>query len=88
MEFFEGLDVELVFAFDVFDVFFHFEEVGCKGRPALGLKNGPEPDTTGVYADSSDKGPEGMPLRQLVWSTRVSNSKTYLYHRQLLFGAF
>jgi len=33
----EGLDVELVFALNVLDVFLYFEKVGCEGGPTLGL---------------------------------------------------
>ncbi len=62
MNFFEGLDVEFVFAFNVFDVFFYFDKVGGERRPALGLENGPEPDAAGIYSDGGDEGSEWMPL--------------------------
>jgi hypothetical protein len=34
-----GLDVELVFAFDVLYVFFDFDEIGSECRPALRLQD-------------------------------------------------
>jgi hypothetical protein len=66
VEFFEGLDVEFVFALNVFDVFFYFDKVGGEGGPALGLQDGPEPDAARVYADGGDEGAERVPLGMLV----------------------
>jgi hypothetical protein len=63
MDFFQRLDVKFVFALNVFHIFFDFGEIGGKRGPALGLRNRPEPDATGINPDGGHKGTKGVPLR-------------------------
>lgn len=65
MDLLDGLDVELVFAFDVFYVFFDFDKIGSKCRPALRLQNRPKPDTARIDTNGGKLGTERMPLGRI-----------------------
>ena len=67
MDLFERLDVKLVFALNVFDVFFDFGEIGGKGGPALGLWDGPEPDAASINTDGGNEWTKGVPLKTVSW---------------------
>jgi hypothetical protein len=59
---FDGLNIEFVFSFDVFNVLLYLGKIGSKGTPALRGQDGPEIDTTSFDTDSCHKWPMGMPL--------------------------
>ena len=69
MDLLDGLDVELVFAFDVFYVFFDFDKIGSECRPALWLQDRPKPDTARIDTNGGKLGTERMPL------VRISTDK-------------
>lgn len=62
LELVEWMDVKLVFLFDVFDVLFNFEEVWCKGGPALWRVDRPDVDASAFNASCCNEWARWVPL--------------------------
>lgn len=62
MDFLGGVDVELVLAFDVVDIFFDFAEVGCEGGPFLRGHDGPSVNAAGLEAACDNEGAGWVPF--------------------------